>query len=245
MVHWIPMKQLCGKIEPESTKQPHRLHIFNFFKESYRCIDILPEGIDRDIFESEIMKSHSADLLAVRIEYRNNDGSSQPPIYLGSNFHYSCGLELKSMTFINQEKHRQVALEFEKGYMNNYAKFDVKNAQLDVTMHHHSNWIWIYLPFTKKGDINMDMVLREEMKLEGGFGSVDREMVEVDGTSIVILQHGADSHDMHDKDLHHDSLSVGKRAYVVAGGHHMKGVVLKVALLSTDIKEGPDVEIFW
>ena len=61
MVHWIPMRHLFRYDDHDhgghnhESKQPSRLHVFNFFKESYRCIDIRREGIDEDVFESEVI----------------------------------------------------------------------------------------------------------------------------------------------------------------------------------------------
>ncbi len=287
MVHWIPMQHLyqypTTSTATTSTRRPYRLHVFNFFKESYRCLDIRPEGLHEDIFESEIISSHCADLLSVRPEYHHdNQENTSTPIYIGSNFHYSCGLELKNMRYVNENGHRRVTLEFEKGYMNKFDSVDPHSSTLfsngnisrlrtqeqnEVTRV-FPNWIWIYLPYTHQDDIDIDFIAREENKLRlnhcnsDGSGFIDKEIIEVDGTSIIILQHGgsgcqdtsgqADEHPPTSTSTHSSSSSSStkkkneaNRAYVVAGGHQMKGVVLKIALISIDLTEGPDLEICW
>ena len=268
MVHWIPMRHLFKYDDHDheghdhESKQPRRLHVFNFFKESYRCIDIRPEGIDEDIFESEVIASHSADLLAVRPEYGYGHGDElAPPIYIGSNFHYSCGLELKSMqTYVdNAHGYRRVALEFEKGYMNKFDSVDPapirvsnKTTQAHIKPRAFPNWIWIYLPYTKKDGAGVDTTItREELKLKVsdlGVSSSGAEKVtiEVDGTSIVILQHGERHEDHGHGAVHTTNTTDMQTAYVVAGGHHMRGVILKIALISINLTEGqPDLEICW
>ena len=260
MVHWIPIQQLYSS--DDTKKKPYRLHVLNFFKESYRCIDLLPEldfASDQDLFESDVIASHCSDLLAIRPEYRNEDNennneNTSVPIYIGSNFHYSCGLELKNMEYVCEHNHRHVTLEFERGYMNKY-KSNNKDDTHDEDKR-YANWIWIYLPCSKKEDIDVDIVAREERKLQMGLGDdvVDKEVIEVEGTSIVILQHGSSSNSGSDEtngSACADAVgscgrwSKNKKAKVVAGGHQMQGVVLKIALLSIDIREGPDLEICW
>ena len=158
------------------------------------------------------------------------------------------------MEYVCEHDHRHVALEFERGYMNKY-KSNNKDDTHDEDKR-YANWIWIYLPCSKKEDIDVDIVAREERKLQMGLGDdiVDKEVIEVEGTSIVILQHGSSSNSGSDEtngSACADAVgscgrwSKNKKAKVVAGGHQMQGVVLKIALLSIDIREGPDLEICW
>ena len=63
--HCVPVSQLSTSAAKQMAKKrrPIRIHVFNFFKQSYNCID----GI-APLVKLDVIPSHSADLLAIRGE---------------------------------------------------------------------------------------------------------------------------------------------------------------------------------
>lgn len=224
--HCIPTSQLMvSKTHANKDLRPKRLHVLNFFKQTYSCIEV-----GAPLIRTDVIPAHSAELLAVKGECCEcMDGGG--PIYLGSNFHFSCGSEVEFMrhemgcfAFRGQLRSHRVLLKIKEGFG---IRFDADEDGAHV---------WIYLP---------NSVCFVSGVTTGGMRQRIERVIETDGRTVVTsacLQTASPALVI----LYCIAVDRPEEELVIATPA-AGGVVLKIAIAFTGMSTpvGPDLELIW